>query len=421
MLSACSAAVVLHLLDERLWHPHSGVPVSAHLGEHLFSIAVMLVAVVTLVRWPIWLPPWLRYLVALGVGAVAAASGAMHMLHATRESPSGADASGMLAGIAGVVLVLMAFIGPLRHPRRPWRSIGARVGRIALTLVWGVVSALVLAPAVLGVIATHAPVLREAKFLLPGSREVSFRASDGFLLRGTYVSSRNGACVILVSSARGDRSAVLPHARMLVSHGYGVLAYDARGSGASQGDPNSYGWGWVDDIQGAVTYVQQRPDVAAGRVGILGLSTGADAALAAASGDGRIRAVVADGATGRAAPDVVPQLSADPTGWIYAHALFASVWFWSGATPGAPLVDLVPRISPVPVLLIATGSLPVELPANRRYADAAREPVTLWELPSVDHTAAIQQIPTEYRDTVTQFLDQALIPSRQGLVHAGVD
>lgn len=412
VIGAAGGLVVLHLLDERVWHPHTGVPASTHLGEHLLTVVVTLLAVVALALWPAWLPPWLRYLGVLCVGAVAAASGAMHMLHAVHRTASGADASGMIAGVAGVVLVLIAILGPLRHRRRPWRSARAWGARAAVAVVWLVAGLLVVAPVVAGVIATHTPVAGGAELVLPGSREVSFRAGDGLHLRGTYVRSRNGACVVLVSSARGDRSAVLRHARMLAAHGYGVLAYDARGSGASQGDPNSYGWGWVRDVDGAVTYVEHQPDVAAGRIGVLGLSTGADVVLEAASGDRRIGAVVADGATARSATDAVPRFTEDPTGWVYAHALFTSVRFWSGSTaPGAPLVGLVARISPTPVLLIATGSLPVELPANRRYADAARDPVTLWELPSIDHTAAIEQIPTEYRATVTGFFDRALLPS----------
>ena len=67
------------------------------------------------------------------------------------------------------------------------------------------------------------------------------------------------------------------------------------------------------------------------------------------------------------------------------------------------------RVSPTPLLLIATGgSLPAEVDFNRIYAEAAREPVEHWELPDVDHTAALRERPEEYERRVVGFLDRAL-------------
>ncbi|HEX5801137.1 MAG TPA: alpha/beta hydrolase, partial [Gaiellaceae bacterium] len=68
------------------------------------------------------------------------------------------------------------------------------------------------------------------------------------------------------------------------------------------------------------------------------------------------------------------------------------------------------RISPTPLLLIATGrDLPAELDANRLYAEAAEEPVELWELPDVNHTAALRERPQEYEERVVGFFDDALL------------
>lgn len=66
-----------------------------------------------------------------------------------------------------------------------------------------------------------------------------FAAVDGLRLAGWYVSSHNGAAVIV---APGRSTAVQRHARMLIRHGYGVLVFDRRGEGRSQGDANLYGW-----------------------------------------------------------------------------------------------------------------------------------------------------------------------------------
>ena len=85
----------------------------------------------------------------------------------------------------------------------------------------------------------------------------------------------------------------------------------------------------------------------------------------------------------------------------------------SGESPGEPLKDLVARISPTPLLLIATArSLPVERDFNRIYAEAAREPTELWELPDVNHTAAIRERPEQYERRVVGFFDESLLRDR---------
>src|SRR4051794_16507976 len=59
--------------------------------------------------------------------------------------------------------------------------------------------------------------------------------------------------------------------------------------------------------------------------------------------------------------------------------MYTAARILSGESPGRPLKDRVAKISPTPLLLIATGgSLPVERDFNRIYQEAAREPVEFW-------------------------------------------
>jgi hypothetical protein len=46
---------------------------------------------------------------------------------------------------------------------------------------------------------------------------------------------------------------------------------------------------------------------------------------------------------------------------------------------------------------------------NRIYAEAACEPVEFWDLPDVNHTAAIRERPDEYERRVIGFFDEALL------------
>ena len=81
----------------------------------------------------------------------------------------------------------------------------------------------------------------------------SFTTTDGLRLEGWFVPSRNGATVIVVPGRSGPQK----QTRMLVRHGYGVLLFDRRGEGASEGDPNIFGWGGERDLHAAAAYLQR--------------------------------------------------------------------------------------------------------------------------------------------------------------------
>jgi pimeloyl-ACP methyl ester carboxylesterase len=223
------------------------------------------------------------------------------------------------------------------------------------------------------------------------------------------VPSSNGAAVVIVHGGGGDRTGAVAHARLLARHGFGVLLYDARGRGESEGSPNAFGWGWEDDVEGALDFVATRAGVDRGRIGGLGLSTGADVLLQVAARDRRLGAVVSDGASGESFADYRTLKGIDVSA-PYWWTLYSAARVFSPASPGEPLRDAVSRIAPTPLLLIATGgSIPEELDFNRIYARAAKQPVALWELPTVTHTAAIRERPLRYERRVVGFFTAALI------------
>jgi hypothetical protein len=45
---------------------------------------------------------------------------------------------------------------------------------------------------------------------------------------------------------------------MLVRHGYGVLLFDRRGGGDSDGDPNALGWDGDRDIKAGLAFLRDR-------------------------------------------------------------------------------------------------------------------------------------------------------------------
>ena len=222
-----------------------------------------------------------------------------------------------------------------------------------------------------------------------------FTASDGVELEGWYRPSRNGASVLMVSGGGGNRRSTLRHAKMLERNGYGVLVYDPRGAGHSEGTINSYGWGWDKDVDAAIGFLKSRPDVEGGRVGALGLSTGADIVIDAAGRRSDLHAVVADGSAAIGYEDI--KEFTDDT--LTRAADVAAVQDDRG-DPGplgpAGLARRPDREAPrTPNLLISANKAEKEW--GELYDKAGGSRSELWYLPKAGHTAALKQYPDRVR------------------------
>jgi uncharacterized protein len=392
---------MVHAVDDALLHRQPGVPVT----QHLLGLLAVAVGATLAVAGFDRLRPGLRSGLVLFSGAVVLVNGAMHVIHAATVGVERSDLTGILAAAAGLALLGLGIAIPVRHRGEvPGSTMRRWNRRLAAVVVGAAVSQLVLAPIVIGLVQTHK--FREPIGEPPRStyQKVTFESADGLRLSGWYRPSTNGAAVIVVSSARGDRTKSIGHAALLARHGYGVLLYDARGSGLSEGSPNGWGWEWENDVAGAIDFLQTRDDVEDDRIGGLGLSTGADVLIDVAAHDPDMRAVVSDGATGRSFADRPPgALNA-----VISAGMFTAGRLFSGTTPGAPLRDLIAEAAPKPILLIAAGSLPFEMVANERYAEAGPS-ARLWRLPEVIHTRAITEVADAYERRVIEHFDVALL------------
>jgi pimeloyl-ACP methyl ester carboxylesterase len=192
---------------------------------------------------------------------------------------------------------------------------------------------------------------------------------------------------------------------MLARHGYGVLLYDARGRGRSEGMDNNYGWDWPKDVAGALAFLKRRPDVDPRRIGAIGLSTGADVLLEVAGTRHDLAALVTDGAAAGSFEDW-HRLRGNDLGAVPGWFMFTTMRVTSGDGPGPPLEDLVPKIT-APTLMISAGT-DIEREFNDLYERAAGGRIAHWSLPRAHHTRAIRERPRAYERTVVGFLDRAL-------------
>lgn len=231
-------------------------------------------------------------------------------------------------------------------------------------------------------------------------------------LSGWYVPSRNGAAVVLLHGAGSTRSAVLPHAVVLADDGFGVLLYDARGHGRSQGRAMDFGWYGDLDVAAAVDFVAGQADVQPGRVAALGLSMGGEEALGAAASDPRIRAVVAEGATTRMAGDKAWLSDVHGVrGWVQEQldrAMYATADVLTAANPPIRLQDAVAHASPRPILLITAGAVPDEGHAAAHIQAGSPATVQVWTATGAGHTRSLATHPAEWEDRVVSFLADAL-------------
>ena len=402
---------LLHAADDAWLNRQPGVPLGQHALAAVISLAAGIAAIVAFPR----LRPGLRAAIALVFGVFAIVNGTLHLIHVTDGGASGSDLTGVLAFAAGVVLVLLGLAIPFVHRGEGTRTRARRwVNRAVAVLAGALALYAFVFPTSLAIIQTHK--YREPIGSPPSAQyqTVSFASSGGLELSGWYRPSRNRAAVVVVHGAGGDRTGAVAHAELFARHGFGVLVYDSRGRGESEGSPVGFGWGWPKDVAGALAFLRERPDVDPERIGGLGLSRGADVLIQVAAEDRGLKAVVADGATGGSFADY-RNLGEEAEGAPFYLAMYTAARVFSGASPGEPLKDAVARISPTPLLLIATGrSLPIERDFNRIYVEAAREPVELWDLPDVNHTAAIRERPAEYERRVVGFFDRALVPRQAG-------
>jgi uncharacterized protein len=124
--------------------------------------------------------------------------------------------------------------------------------------------------------------------------------------------------------------------------------------------------------------LRRRDDVDPGRIGALGLSTGADVLIDVAATGRDLCAVVADGAAAGSFEDWHRLRGTDaglPPGWL----MFTTIRVLSGDPPGPPLEDLIARVR-TPTLLISAGT-EIERDFNVLYEQAAHGPVEHWNLP----------------------------------------
>jgi hypothetical protein len=403
LLAAAAAITALHVADDATLHREPGTAVSDQLLGAATLLAVIAVSAVLFPR----LRAGAQGVLALLLGALATLLGALHVVEVANDTASAWEAASsfvtLTAGIAALAVGARILWRSRRGGGRARRYLRrALVGLGSLLVVFYVVF-----PLLLAVGTTHKPRQEPEPVDLGRPHEdVSLTTRDGLELAGWYVPSTNGAAVIAFPGRRGP----VPHARMLVRRGYGVLLLDMRGNGESEGASNAFGWGSGQDLDAALGYLTARPEVRPGAIGGLGLSVGGEQLLEAAARDARLAAVVSEGAGYRTLrefrlQDGVAAALTSPQ----AAILFGALRVLSPEPYPEPLDRLVARISPRPILLVEAGRPQGGETLNPLYLERAGEPKEHWLIPEASHTGGLEARPAEYERRVVGFFDRYLL------------
>jgi hypothetical protein len=402
---AATVLIGLHVVDDNYLQPEPGTSPGDHLASGLVPLGVLAALALPHSR----LRAGARAYLSMTLGALAVIVGVPGVYNIAKGVGAGDDYTGVLAIVAGVVLLAAGPVILWRH-RRSGPTLRRTVRRRFLLAVAGVPIALVtlllvLVPVGFAYVYTHLGQTKTNPELGVPAERVTVTTEDSLELAATYVPSTNRAAVIVYPGATR-----VDEALMIARHGYGVLLLEPRGQGSSEGD--IVRWAGDRDLRAGVEYLQSRADVDDERIGAIGFSIGGEILIEAAAQTEGIRAVVSEGAG-------IPAGEVDGDGLSAAERLLyapgvavmtAALTVFQNHGPPPPIVDRIGEIAPRPVFLVyavpGSGQEDVRQP---KYFAAAGKPKEIWKVPGSGHTGGLEAQPAEYERRVVAFLDEALL------------
>src|SRR5438132_7474728 len=224
---------------------------------------------------------------------------------AKRREPKATFWRRLLRALGSIVRILLT--NPLKRRRHMRIEDGSRVQRFLRGLIYrmALVPTLIVAFVILLVLAATHPG-RTASTSDPLAfgiyyDPVSFLSEDGVKLEAWLVPAvdakrvimerestlqKKSPAVVLVHDFAGSRQQLLPLVRPLHDAGLVVLVLATRGNGALTSEAQTFGLNESMDVRAALDMLRRRPFVDPDRVAVLGVGTGANAALLAARKDG---------------------------------------------------------------------------------------------------------------------------------------
>jgi uncharacterized protein len=247
-------------------------------------------------------------------------------------------------------------------------------------------------------------------------REVEVPSSDGLRLSAWWVENDSSRVAVLVHGWGADKSTlhVLETAGIYEEAGFDVLMLDLRAHGGSEGDRVTVGYREARDVRGALSWLRERGYDPSQTV-LHGWSMGGAAVIQAAPGTG-VAAVVEESAYADLPPllrERIPEVSGLPA--FFTPGIFFVGERFLGIDPWAVRpVEEAKELSRegMPFMIIHSKDDEVVPFENAEILAKAHPGATFWRLEVHEHVGAHEH--PEYRERLTDFLDESLPSARGG-------
>ena len=252
-----------------------------------------------------------------------------------------------------------------------------------------------------------APIPAAADVLALPVKDVSFYNWRGELLSGWLAIASPGAPVILLNHGTpGNRMSMLSRAVFLYDHGFNVLLFDFQSYGKSQGVMSTLGMVESEDILAAISYLHSLPATTFSKIGVLGLSMGATAAVLAAARTTDILALVAESCPVDATEvkmDVPSEAARE------ADRLLVEQVFGVDITKARP-IKVVQKLAGHTAIFFINGDADTITPLSGMQAlfNNAGAPKQYWIVPGAQHAQSFDVDPQDYIERVDAFFDEYL-------------
>ncbi len=259
----------------------------------------------------------------------------------------------------------------------------------------------------------------------PDAETISFATDDGLELRGSLYRHDDQPArglIIFCPELSGSHWSAMSYCAGLWNSGFNLLSFDFRNQGESDSQPGYQPMHWltgyeVADVHAAIRYARNHPELKSQPIGLVGISRGGGAALAAAAESPHVSAVAAEGAFStfslsmhyilRWATLYVPAWLLRPLPLWHLRLTVRMVCRISRFRTGRPYLHLESRLSRLrdrDVLLIAGASDSYVHPDVTRQIDQ-RIPGSkcrLWIVPKATHNQARTIDPEGYDQAMEQ-------------------
>ena len=240
--------------------------------------------------------------------------------------------------------------------------------------------------------------------------DVAFKTSDGLTLRGWWVPGTNHETIVMVHGLSNNRSEPFNKAQYLHQAGYGILVFDLRGHGQSDGNGTTMGYREPVDVRAAVAEALR---LDAGPVALFGYSLGASTVVEEGAVDPNVSAVIEDSGFSSAADVFMArfnEITRLPSIPFAAPAVaFGELDLRTSLWNVDPLAFAAEMHKP---MLAIVGDADTIVPPAEGLAlfRAAPGPKQLLEVPGAGHVQAYDTTNRLYELTVLNFLAKSLTP-----------